>query len=91
MGLRGRVVCDRGPQSSPREWEVRAGEVPIGGGTLFAWLGRCRIHSKNYEHLTESGEAQIQISMIQLILRRLTKAKYRDRFRYKRIRRKAAA
>lgn len=57
----------------------------------FAWLGRCRIHSRDYERLTESSEAQIQISMIQLMLRRLTRAKYQDRFRYKRIRRKAAA
>jgi putative transposase len=57
----------------------------------LAWLGRCRIHSRDYERLTESSEAQIQISMIQLMLRRLTRAKYRDRFRYKRIRRKAAA
>ena len=53
----------------------------------FAWLGRCRIHSKDYEHLTDSSEAQIQVSMIQLMLRRLTGEKYRDRFRYKRPRR----
>jgi putative transposase len=57
----------------------------------FAWLGRCRVHSRDYERSTESSEAQIQISMIQLMLRRLTGAKYRDRFRYKRIRRRAAA
>jgi putative transposase len=57
----------------------------------FAWVGRCRVHSKDYEHLTDSSEAQIQISMIQLMLRRLTGMKYRDRFRYKRIRRKAVA
>ena len=57
----------------------------------FAWLGRCRIHSRDYERLTESSEAQVQISMIQLMLRRLTKAKYRDRFRYVRPPRKRAA
>jgi putative transposase len=56
----------------------------------FAWLGRCRIHSRDYERLTESSEAQVQISMIQLMLRRLTKAEYRDRFRYTRPPRKQA-
>ena len=35
----------------------------------------------NNEHLTDSSEAQIRVSMIQLMLRRLTGAKYRDRFR----------
>ncbi len=57
----------------------------------FAWLGRCRVHSRDYEHLTESSEAQIQISMIQLMLCRLTGAKHRDPFRYKRLERKKAA
>ena len=57
----------------------------------FGWLGRCRIHSKDYEHLTDSSEAQIRVSMIQLMLRRLTGAKYRDRFRYKRPRRRTTA
>ena len=52
---------------------------------------RCRIHSKDYEHLTDSSEAQIRISMIQLMLRRLTGAKYRDRFRYKRPRTRTTA
>ena len=57
----------------------------------YAWLGRCRVHSRDYEHLTESSEVQIQISMIQLTLRRLTGAKHRDPFRYKRPERKKAA
>jgi putative transposase len=56
----------------------------------FAWLGRCRIHSRDYERLAESSEAQVQISMIQLMLRRLTKAEYRDPFRYVRPPRKQA-
>ena len=36
----------------------------------FAWLGRCRVHSRDYEGRTDSSEAQIQLSMIQLMLRR---------------------
>jgi putative transposase len=57
----------------------------------FAWLGRCRVHSRDYERLTESSEAQIRISMIHLMLRRLTGARYRDPFRYKRPEPKKAA
>src|SRR3954447_996219 len=50
----------------------------------FAWLGRCRIHSRDYERKTESSEAQVQISMIQLMLRRLAGEKYQSPFRYPR-------
>lgn len=66
----------------PKRWVVER---------TFAWLGRYRIHSKDYERLIASSEAQIRISAIHLMLRRLTKAKYRDRFRYRRPRRKRAA
>jgi putative transposase len=66
----------------PKRWVVER---------TFAWLGRYRIHSKDYERLPASSEAQIRISAIHLMLRRLTKARYRDRFRYKRPRRKRAA
>jgi putative transposase len=37
----------------------------------FAWLGRYRRHSKDYEKTTESSEAMIYISMIALMSRRL--------------------
>jgi putative transposase len=57
----------------------------------FAWLGRCRIHSKDYERLTACSEGQIHLSMIQLMLRRLSGAQYRDRFRYPRPPKKLAA
>ena len=50
----------------------------------FAWLGRCRVHSRDYERRTDSSEAQIQLSMIQLMLRRLAGHKYRSPFRYPR-------
>jgi putative transposase len=57
----------------------------------FAWLGRCRIHSRDYERKTESSEAQVQISMIGLMLRRLAGEKHKAPFRYPRPLRKAAA
>jgi len=37
----------------------------------FAWLGRYRRNSKDYERRTESSEAVIKVSMIHLMLRRL--------------------
>lgn len=37
----------------------------------FAWLGRCRRLSKDYERRTQSSEAQVQLSAIHLMLRRL--------------------
>jgi putative transposase len=50
----------------------------------FAWLGRCRIHSREYERKPSSSEAQIQISMIGLMLRRLAGEKHKAPFRYPR-------
>jgi len=37
----------------------------------FAWLGRYRRHSRDYERKTESSEAMVKISSINLMLRRL--------------------
>jgi putative transposase len=57
----------------------------------FAWLGRCRIHSRDYERKTTSSEAQVQISMIQLMLRRLSGEKHEAPFRYPRPQKNTAA
>jgi putative transposase len=46
----------------PKRWIVER---------TFAWLARCRRHSKDYEHNPETSEAMIQISMIALMSRRL--------------------
>jgi len=59
----------------PRRWVVER---------TFAWLGRYRVHSKDYERLTESSEAMIQVSMIHLLLRRLKPVKEYAEFSYRR-------
>jgi putative transposase len=38
----------------------------------FAWVLNDRRHSRDYETLTANSEAMIQISMIRLLLKRLT-------------------
>ena len=50
----------------------------------FAWLGRYRCHSKDYERLTASSEGMIHVSMIHLMLKRLRPSKEYSEFKYKR-------
>jgi putative transposase len=51
----------------------------------FAWLGRSRRLSKDYERSTESSAAMVVLSMVHLMLWRLTPARRKrfPRFRYK--------
>ena len=65
----------------PKRWVVER---------TFAWLGRYRIHSRDYERLTASSETQVRISMIHFLLRRCTGSKSKYPYRYKRKRRKHA-
>lgn len=50
----------------PKRWIVER---------TFAWLARCRRHSKDYERNPETSEAMIYISMIALMSRRLARQK----------------
>src|SRR6185312_4930327 len=46
----------------PRRWVVER---------TYAWLGRYRRHSRDYERFTDSSEAMIQVSSIHRMLRLL--------------------
>jgi putative transposase len=52
----------QGFQVLPKRWIVER---------TFAWLGRCRRLSKDYEALPETTEAWIRIAMIHLMVKRL--------------------
>jgi putative transposase len=58
VGVKGFVVL-------PKRWIVER---------TFAWLGRYRRHSKDYERTTESSETMIHVSMIYLMSQRLARA-----------------
>lgn len=60
----------------PRRWVVERS---------FAWIGRYRRNSKDYERLPESSETFIKISAVQLMLRRLhpEKSKIDNPFNYR--------
>jgi putative transposase len=78
----GRPDGEEGFRPIPWRWAVER---------TFAWLGRCRIHSREYEREPTSSEAQVYISMIQLMLRRLAGEKHTPPFRYPRPEKKIAA
>ena len=40
----------------------------------FGWLGRCRRLAKDFEHLTRTQIAFVQLAMIRLMMRRIARA-----------------
>jgi putative transposase len=70
-----RPADEEGWVELPQRWVVER---------TFAWLGRSRRLSKDYERLPESSEAMVQVSMIHMMLRRLRPkpVKRSQRFRY---------
>ena len=59
-----RPVEARGFVVLPKRWIVER---------TFAWIGRYRRHSKDYERNPETSEAMIYLAMINLMSRRLAK------------------
>jgi putative transposase len=66
----------------PKRWVVER---------TFAWLGRYRIHSRDYERLPARSETQLRISAIHFLLRRATGVRSKHPYRYKRKHQKAVA
>ena len=65
----------------PKRWIVER---------TLGWLGRYRRLSKDYEELTASSEAMVQISMIHVMARRLKPTRSQGRFCYRPKRRRKA-
>jgi putative transposase len=79
----GRPEGVTGFQPLPVRWVVER---------TFAWLGRYRRLSKDYEHLPASAATVVQLAAVRHMLRRLrpTKVRRAERFRFKRKPRKRA-
>ncbi len=48
----------------PKRWIVER---------TFGWLGRCRRLTKDFEHLTRTQIAFVQLAMIRLMMRRIAR------------------
>lgn len=64
----------RGFAVLPKRWVVER---------TFAWQGRYRRHSKDYERRTDSSEAMIRVSAVHLMLRRSAPSNRGPAFRYR--------
>jgi putative transposase len=75
LEVRSRPPGAKGFVVIPRRWVVER---------TFAWLGRYRRHSRDYERRTDSSEAMIRISAIHLMLRRLRPSTGKVEYHYRR-------
>jgi putative transposase len=78
-----------------RKWSLEVKKRPAGvkGFVLLpkrwvverthAWIGRCRRHSRDYEHYTTSSVAMIQLTSIGAMLRRLAPTEDQAVFKYR--------
>jgi putative transposase len=58
----------------PKRWVVER---------TFAWLGRSRRLSKDYEYRTDSSECMVRLNGVHLLLKRLAPAKHQTPFKYR--------
>jgi putative transposase len=68
FGVRVEIVRRNADQSGfqvlPKRWVVEC---------TFAWLGKCRRLSKDYEYLSKTSEQWIYLAMTHLMLKRLSR------------------
>ncbi len=65
-----------GFQVLPRRWVVERS---------FAWIGRNRRMSKDYEFLPATSEAWVYLSMVRVMLKRLARAQIQPAFHYRQV------
>jgi len=66
------LEIQRGPKAGKKGFVVRPWLWIV--ERTFAWLGRYRRLSKDYEYLTDTSEAMIYLAMIHLMVRRLARS-----------------
>jgi len=64
----------KGFRHLPRRWVVER---------TLAWIGRYRRMSKDYEYLTSSSEAMVYLTMLRLMLIRISKRNAKQFVKYK--------
>jgi putative transposase len=81
LEITGKKAGEKGFKVVPWRWVVER---------TFAWLGRYRRNSRNYEKLAQTSEAMLKVSGIQLMLQRLSPKKSVFVFHYRAAPRKSA-